>query len=230
MRLPSISPLLLLSSLATLALPTNAEKILRSNALAACQENSGFTASLFDVVFTPDNLTANVNILATSSVEGYVVFDIIILAYGYEAIHTTFNPCDSNLPGLCPMVSGKMDSRFNLPVTEDAIKAIPGIAYSFPDLDATVRVFINRTDGDYAGQSIACVEAEISNGLTVDLVGVKWASAAVIILALVSSAIVNGLGFSNAASHIACNTLSLFAYFQAQAMLGLCAVPLPPRL
>ncbi len=56
----------------------------------------------------------------------------------------------------------------------------------------------------------------------------KWASAGVIILALVSSAVVNGLGFSNAASHIASNTLSLFGYFQAQAMLGLCAVPLPP--
>lgn len=56
----------------------------------------------------------------------------------------------------------------------------------------------------------------------------KWASAGVIVLALISSAIINGLGFSNAASHIASNTLSLFGYFQAQAMLGLCAVPLPP--
>lgn len=61
-----------------------------------------------------------------------------------------------------------------------------------------------------------------------DLIGVKWASAAVIILALLSSAVVNGLGFSNAASHIASSTLSLFGFFQAQAMLGLCAVPLPP--
>jgi hypothetical protein len=57
---------------------------------------------------------------------------------------------------------------------------------------------------------------------------VKWASAGVAALALLSSAIVNGLGFSNAASHIASNALSLFGYFQAQAMLGLCAVPLPP--
>lgn len=56
----------------------------------------------------------------------------------------------------------------------------------------------------------------------------KWASAAVAGLALVFSAIINGLGFSNAASHIASNALSLFGYFQAQAMLGLCAVPLPP--
>lgn len=47
-------------------------------------------------------------------------------------------------------------------------------------------------------------------------------------LAIISSGVVSGLGFSNAASHIAANTLSLFGYFQAQAMLGLCSVPLPP--
>ncbi|KAL2132195.1 hypothetical protein VTI74DRAFT_4110 [Chaetomium olivicolor] len=228
MRPPSMNLLFLLSSFATLALPTTAEYVLRTSSLAACQENSGFTASLFDVVFTPGNLTANINMVATSSIEGYVIFDISILAYGFEVIHTIVDPCKSNLPGLCPMVSGKMNNPFNLPVTEDAVKRIPGIAYTFPDLDATVRVHINRTDGDEAGQSIACVEAEISNGMTVDLVGVKWASAAVAGLALVSSAIVNGLGFSNAASHIASSALSLFGYFQAQAMIGLCAVPLPP--
>lgn len=223
-----MNPLILLSSLATVVLPTSAEHVLRSSSLAACQENSGFTASLFDVVFTPNNLTASINMLATSSIEGHVIFDISIYAYGYPIIRTKLDPCNSNLPGLCPMTSGKMDNPFNLPVTKDAIAQIPGIAYTFPDLDATVRVYINRTDGEHAGQSIACVEAEISNGMTVDLVGVKWASAGVAGLALLSSAIINGLGFSNAASHIASNALSLFGYFQAQAMIGLCAVPLPP--
>merc|ERR1712000_70585 len=47
-------------------------------------------------------------------------------------------------------------------------------------------------------------------------------------LALVSSAVVSGLGHSNTASHIAANSLSLFGYFQAQAIIGLTAVPLPP--
>jgi hypothetical protein len=228
MRFPSISPLFLLSSLATLALPATAEPVLRSSSLAACQPNSGFTASLFDVVFTPNNLTASVNMIATSTIEGNVTFDISIYAYGYPIIRTTVDPCNTNLAGMCPMTAGKMTNPFNLPVTKDAIGSIPGIAYTFPDLDATVIVYINRTDGDNPGESIACLEADISNGMTVDLIGVKWASAGVIFLALFASAIINGLGFSNAASHIASNTLSLFAYFQAQAMLGLCAIPLPP--
>lgn len=161
-----MNPFLLLLSLAAVVLPTSAEDVLRSSSLAACQANSEFTASLFDVVFTPNNLTASVNMIAISSIEGYVLFDITILAYGYEVIRTTVNPCNSNLPGLCPMTSGRMDNPFNLPVTRDALAQIPGIAYTLPDLDATVRVYINMTSGDRAGESIACVEADISNGKT----------------------------------------------------------------
>ncbi len=173
MRLPSRNPLFLLSSLAAFVLPTTAEHVLRSSSLAACQDNSGFTASLFDVVFTPNNLTASINMLATSSIEGYVVFDVSIFAYGYPIIRTKVDPCTSNLAGLCPMTSGKLDNPFNLPVTKDAIAQIPGIAYTFPDLDATVRVYINRTDGDHPGQSVACLEAEISNGMT-GMSGLVW--------------------------------------------------------
>ena len=38
----------------------------------------------------------------------------------------------------------------------------------------------------------------------------------------------SSLGHSNTAAHIAANALSLFGYFQAQAMIGMTAVPLPP--
>lgn len=111
---------------------------------------------------------------------------------------------------------------------DDASAKVPGIAYTFPDLDAKVRVFINMTSGDQAGSSVACVEADISNGKTVNLIGVKWATAIVAGLALCSSAVISGLGHSNAASHVAANALSLFGYFQAQAMIGMTSIPLPP--
>ncbi|KAK0708103.1 hypothetical protein B0H67DRAFT_556654 [Lasiosphaeris hirsuta] len=229
MRLSTQTPLLLLSALVAFILPAaNAEDALRSSSLAACQASSLFTASLFDVVFTPNNNTVSINMIATSSIEGKVIFDITILAYGYQIIRTTVDPCNANLPGLCPMTSGDMSNPFNLPVGPDAVRQIPGIAYTFPDLDATVKVFVNMTSGDQAGHSVACVEANISNGKTVDLIGVKWGTAAIVGLALMASAIVSGLGYINAASHIAANTLSLFGYFQAQAMVGLCGVPLPP--
>lgn len=206
----------------------SAEELLKSNSLNTCQANSGFTASLFDVVFTPNNNSASVDMVAVSSIEGNVLFDVAIIAYGLQLIRRTVDPCDAGLAGLCPMTAGKLSMTFNLAVGSGATDVIPGIAYSFPDLDATVKVYINMTSGDQAGQSVACVEADISNGKTVNLLGVKWATAIVAGLALASSAVVSGLGHSNAASHVAANALSLFSYFQGQAMLGLTGVNLPP--
>ncbi|KAG5982786.1 hypothetical protein E4U55_001324 [Claviceps digitariae] len=221
------APLLLLASMASMLSPAMGENMLISNSLNNCQEDSSFTASLFNVVYTPNNNSATVEVVATSSVQGYVLFDLAISAYGYTFLRRTVDPCEMKLGGLCPMVAGKIPFAFNLPVPADASKQIPGIAYSIPDLDATVRVLINLTKTDNP-RAIACVEADISNGKTVDLIGVKWATAIIAGLALVSSAVVNGLGHSNTAAHVAANSLSLFGYFQAQAILGLSSVHLPP--
>lgn len=202
--------------------------VLQSTSLNSCQENSGFQASKFDVIFTSNNNSVNVNMVATSSIEGNVVFDVAVLAYGYEIIRKIINPCDSGLAGFCPMQTGDTSTPFVIKVSPDATSQIPSIAYSFPDLDATVKVFINSTDE--AGKSLACLEARISNSKTVDLDGVKWASAAVVGVALLSSAIISGLGHANAASHIAAYAVSLCGYFQAQAMIGLTGVTLPPSV
>ena len=168
MRFEMRRPFSLLSCLAVLGLPAaNAQNVLRSSSLAACQENSEFTASLFDVLFTPNNNTVAINMAARSTIQGFVIFDISIRAYGYQFIRTTIDPCEANLPGLCPMVSGNHNQPpFNLPVGAEAVRQIPGIAYTFPDLDATVRVLVNVTSGDRAGTTVACVEANISNGQT----------------------------------------------------------------
>ncbi|KAK5661616.1 hypothetical protein OQA88_9716 [Cercophora sp. LCS_1] len=231
MRLLMQQPFSLLVTYLAVILPAaTAENVLRSSSLAACQGNSGFTASLFDVIFTPNNNTVAINMIATSTIEGFVIFDVTIRAYGYPFFRETIDPCDSGFPGLCPMTSGEMNYPMHLPVGADASRQIPGIAYSFPDLDATVKVFVNLTSGPNAGTSVACVEANISNGKTVDLIGVKWATAAVAGLALIASAVISGLGYSNAASHVAANALSLFGYFQAQAMVGLVGIPLPPAV
>ncbi|UNI20573.1 Putative flavin carrier protein 3 [Purpureocillium takamizusanense] len=219
------APLVLLSSMAALMAPASAERLLLSNSLNTCQQDSSFSASLFNVVYTPSNGSASVQMVVTSSIQGKVMFDLAISAYGYQFLRRTLNPCDMDLAGLCPMVAGKNSFGFNLNVGDDAAKNIPGIAYNIPDLDAKVKVYVNLTS---TGESVACVEADISNGKTVNLVGVKWATAIIAGLALLSSAVVNGLGHSNAAAHVAANSLALFGYFQAQAIVGLTGVPLPP--
>lgn len=218
---------LLLAAMATLLSPVAAvEKMLASTSLNTCQDNSGLQASFFNAVYTPNNNSATINLVATSSVTGYVEFDIEASAYGYTFLKTTLDPCKIKLPGMCPMTAAaKFNIPFTIPVPADAAKSIPSIAYTIPDLDAMVRVRVNLTS---TKESIACVEANISNGLTVNLVGVKWATAIIAGIALVSSAIFNGLGHSNTAAHVAALSLSLFGYFQAQAMIGLTGVELPP--
>ncbi|KAI9899970.1 hypothetical protein N3K66_004232 [Trichothecium roseum] len=204
------------------------EKMLISQALNTCQKNSLFSAKKFDLAYTPGNNSAFIHMAATSSVQGKVKFDLAISAYGYEFFRKTIDPCEANtkeFEGLCPMNTGKIPIDFPVDVPDEAASTIPGIAYTIPDLDAKVRIYVNMSS---TGEPVACVEARISNGKTVDLIGVKWATAVIAILALSASAVVNGLGHSNAASHIAANSLSLFSYFQSQAIVGLTSVKMPP--
>jgi hypothetical protein len=124
------------------------------------------------------------------------------------------------------MSTGQIDIQSNIVLEQSTVDNIPGIAYGVPDLDANVKVVINSTTNP--GVSLACVEANLSNGQTVDQKGVGWATAVIAGLALVASAVTSGLGHSNTAAHVAANALSLFGYFQAQAIIGLTSVPLPP--
>ncbi|KAG5926755.1 hypothetical protein E4U42_002974 [Claviceps africana] len=217
------------AAMALLLLPplVASERMLLSNSLNSCQSDSRFEASLFNVVYTPANNTAAIDLVATSSVQGKVMFDLAVVVYGLPIVKKVVNPCDiKGLAGICPMIPGKTKLSFNVPVNGDATKNLPGIAFSIPDLDATVRVKMNLTDG--RNTQIACVEAQISNGKTVDLKIIKWATAIIAALALLASGVVSGRGHLNTAAHVAANSLSLFGYYQAQAIIGLSSVRLPP--
>jgi hypothetical protein len=88
-----------------------------------------------------------------------------------------------------------------------------------------VRIVIKTAD---TAEKIACVEAALSNGKTVNQVGVSWTTAVISGLGLAASAITSGLGHSNTAAHVAANALSLFGFMQSQAMIGMVAVDMPP--
>ena len=63
---------------------------------------------------------------------------------------------------------------------------------------------------------------------TVDQLAVAWVVAIIAGLGLVASAVTSGLGHSNTAAHVAANAVSLFGFFQAQAIVGMTAVEMPP--
>jgi hypothetical protein len=227
MRSSIFSPVVFLTTLLSFLSSASAIRLIESKSLNACQDNSSFTASLFNVVFTPDNLTLTFDIVGVSSVQGNVSFGIQVTAYGLTILKETLNPCtQKDLSGMCPMSTGQIDIQSNIQLSQDTVNQIPGIAYGVPDLDANVKVLINQTSNPDV--SVACVEASLSNGQTVDQKGVGWATAVISGMALVASAVTSGLGHSNTAAHVAANALSLFGYFQAQAIVGLTSVPLPP--
>lgn len=216
---------LLTSALALLPALSSAEKLIQSSSLNSCQDNSKFSATLFNVVFTPANRSLAFDVVGTSTITGNISITLAVDAYGLSVYKTTLDPCEEGWEGLCPINEGQINLNSNLDLPASAIAAIPGIAYGVPDLDATVKVYINSTS---TGESEACVEAELSNGKTVDQKGVSWAVAVISGLALITSAITSGLGNANTAAHVAANTMALFGYFQAQALLGMTGVPLPP--
>ncbi|EEH36557.1 DUF907 domain-containing protein [Paracoccidioides lutzii Pb01] len=207
----------------------SAVRLIESRSLNPCQDNSNFTASLFKVVLTPENNTLYVEIVGVSSISGFITADVELFAYGYSALKQSINPCNLkglDLKGLCPMQTGSIDNKFNVQnLSPDFLNKVPTVAYGVPDLDLKIQIYINSTS---TGRSIACLEARLSNGNTVYHKAVGWVVAAIAGLGLVASAITSGLGHGNAAAHVAANALSLFGFFQAQAMIGMTSVTLPP--
>ncbi|WYZ42251.1 hypothetical protein EsH8_V_001146 [Colletotrichum jinshuiense] len=224
MKLTAVFPYLIYASLVAFLPSAFAERILQSLSLNNCQKESDFSASLFNVVVSADNGSVTANVAAVVSIEGKAIFDVALRIYGFEYMRQTIDPCTANLQGLCPMKPGKIDMEFSFEIG-DKLDTVPGIAYTIPDLDATIRALVNLTDTD---ETVACVEADFSNGKTVDLVGVKWATAVIAGLGLGSAGIISAMGHTDAAAHLAANALSLFGYFQSQALLGLSGVDMPP--
>lgn len=220
----SISTVLTSCLLASLPGHVFAERSILSSSLNPCQPVNNFTASLFNVYFTPDNASLSFNVVGVAAISGNVTALVEVIAYGYTAVKQSIDPCAQGITQLCPLNPGQIQIQSNIQVSPEVISKVPGITYGIPDLDGVVRVYVFNDQG----VSIACVEADLSNGKTVYQKTVGWAIAIVAGLGLVASAVTSGLGHSNTAAHVAANALSLFGYFQAQALIGMTAVPQPP--
>ena len=79
-------------------------------------------------------------------------------------------------------------------------------------------------------EQLACVEATLSNGKTVQTKYAGWPIAAVSGLGVITSGVISIIGYSNTAAHIASNSMSLFVYFQSLAVTAMMAVARTPPL
>lgn len=208
----------------------SAEWIIESNSLNTCMDNSLFTANLFDFSLTPANSSASIEINGFSSISGNVVAIAQVIAYGFTLLNQTINPCSMNLPGFCPMSKGALSlAPSTIPLGEDVLKQVPSIAYTVPDLDGIVRLKVYAvSDTGGIGKQLACLETQLSNTKSVYQKAVGWVTAIIAGVGLIAAGITSGLGNTNTAAHVAANAVSLFGVFQAQAIIGMTSVSMPP--
>lgn len=202
-----------------------------TSALLPCMKSTEFSAHKFDVSFYPDDGKAIIDVDIQSAIDGNFTVDLTAYIYGINAFRKTLSGCDIS-PTICPISPGRFNVETNLSISSDIVKEIPGIAYTFPNIDAVVQAKIYYVDDDGNKKSnvpVACVIAQLTNGKTVQHNYVSWILFGIIMVGVAVSAISTIYGDVNTASHIMSNTLSLFTYFQAMAIASLMAVyRMPP--
>lgn len=204
----------------------SAKRNLVATSLVTCMDNSQLTANSFDVVFNPDDSSLHYTLDITTEVNGYVVAQAEVYAYGFRVINKVIDPCNSNWKQFCPLYPGVIEIDSIQYISKHYKDMIPGIAYQVPDIDAYLKMNVMHRG---SSEVIGCIQAFFTNGKTVSQPGVKWVTAVIAGLGLLTSALLSAFGNSNAASHVAANTMSLFLYFQSVAVFAMQHVEtLPP--
>jgi hypothetical protein len=126
--------------LAAIAAPVvSAERIIESKSLNPCMSNSSFSATLFNVAFTPSNRSLGFKIEGISNIAGKIEADIELLVYGYSAMNQKLDPCgQKELEGMCPMNAGPLTIKSNIDISQDIMSIIPGktrleLSLNFPN-------------------------------------------------------------------------------------------------
>jgi hypothetical protein len=123
MRLPLSTSLLWLAAAAPLV---SAERILESRSLNPCMENSGFSATLFNVALTPNNRSLGFAIEGISNIAGKIEAELEVLVYGFSAITQKLDPCSSKgLKGMCPMNAGPLTLTSNFDLSPEILSQLP---------------------------------------------------------------------------------------------------------
>jgi len=127
MPLERIIPFLLLVS-AWLSQYVVAARIIQSTSLNPCMEDSLFSATLFNITFTPDDGLLRIKVNGISSLSGNVTAKLAIIAYGYTAMERDLDPCSmEGFEGMCPMSTGQITLNSNVEVGQDVANSVPGV-------------------------------------------------------------------------------------------------------
>lgn len=201
---------------------------LQATSLLTCMDNSQILASYLDVTYFELNHSVVANVMAISNMNANVTINVELIVYGLKVVSQNISLCDyADFGSVCPLMLGRLDFNIDQELSSDITSQIPGVAFTIPDIDARVRIALYDQDTDDA---LACVEAVVSNGKTVQTKYAAWPIAAIAGLGLITSGVVSVMGNSNTAAHIASNSMSLFVYFQSLAITSMEAVAKVPPI
>lgn len=203
LRLLLYSLLISLSLIGSVSAMT--DRVIEASSLYTCMSNSKLSADRFNVAFTPINSTITYTVNITAEISGYVQAYVDVYAYGFKIISEHVDPCSLDAGGLCPVYPGSNYLSSTYHISSSVVSEIPGIAYTFPDIDAIVVVKVK----DDTNTVIACIEAELSNRKSVNHIAVKWVTAIIAGIGMLTSAIISTMGSTYTAAHIAANSVSL---------------------
>ncbi|AGO12066.1 AaceriADR407Cp [[Ashbya] aceris (nom. inval.)] len=203
---------------------------MKTTSLLTCMQNSQFQAQKFDVVFNLDHGRVDFDIDATTTITDKVVVRFEVTAYGLTVFKGVRDFCQDNIPALCELRAGRINVQSHQLIedTEMIRKKVPKVAFIVPDLDAQVVVKAYAQSDTGFTRPLACVQAVLSNGKTVQTKYASWPIAAIAGVGVLTSGFVSVIGHSTTAAHIASNSISLFSYFQNVAitsMMGVARVP-----
>lgn len=214
-------------TLVLLATQAYAERKLYSNSLVNCMKNNtDIIPDYFNVVFDAEARSINYDISLTATLNGKLKAAATVYAFGFDVIHETIDLCKLNMKQFCPITPSHIEVQSVQYIDKSYVDKIPGIAYTFPDLDAVARLIILNQENEILG----CLQASFNNGKTVAHEGVKWATAVIAGLGLLVSALLSIFGNSASASRMSAVAMSLFTYFQSVVVIGMVAVEDTPPI
>lgn len=121
--------------------------------------------------------------------------------------------------------AAKFSSSGEQTVPEEFAKQIPAIAFSVPDLDGLVKMYLTR---DADNTQLACVESTVGNGKSLEMPAVKYVAAGIAAgsLALTGLSALSAAGTPGAAAPSP-TFGEVFGWFQSMALSGMMSVKYP---
>jgi hypothetical protein len=213
------------------------DQTLTTTGFTDCGSLPSITIQQLSIIYDNDAKTITFDIQGTSTGSQNVTASLDVTAYGVSAFTNTFNPCDPTtmVAELCPLPDGPFVARGSQQIPAQYANMIPSIAFSVPDIAAQA---ILKLDSLADNSMVACIQAQVTNGKTMDVPAVSYVAASIAGVSLVASgftAVGSAMSGGGAAAGSGVGVAGLSpsftdvaGWFQAMAMSGMLSVNYPP--